>query len=276
MSSTPDRDYILGTHDEEIERLGLQHRVWRPYAWECWRTAGVTAGSRVVDLGAGPGYATVDLAEIVTPCGEVFAIERSAQFLAHAKNACAQRSLGQVQFQEADVMLDDLRPRDMDAVWCRWLASFVSDPALLVRKVAGMLRPGGRAMFHEYFDYAPWRAAPRRPALEEFTRMVMQSWRDAGGDPDVAVNFPPFLEAAGLKVIHKSPIVFAIGPDDYRWQWPKAFIKSGLDRLVSLGVADEGFAEEVRREFAEGEADPTAIMMTPIVLEIIAEKAGVH
>ncbi len=28
--STTDRDYVLGTHDEELERLGLQHRVWRP------------------------------------------------------------------------------------------------------------------------------------------------------------------------------------------------------------------------------------------------------
>jgi hypothetical protein len=24
-----DRDYVLGTEDEEIGRLGLQHRVWR-------------------------------------------------------------------------------------------------------------------------------------------------------------------------------------------------------------------------------------------------------
>lgn len=272
MASAPEKDYILGTHREEIERLGLQHRVWRPYAWECWRTAGVTAGSRVVDLGAGPGYATIDLAEIVTNEGEVFAIERSSHFLDQARERCHQRDLGHVRFQQADVMLDDLEPSGMDAVWCRWVASFVSDPNLLIQKVAGMLRPGGHAMFHEYFDYAPWRVAPRRPALEEFTRLVMQSWRDADGDPDVAVTMPPMLRDAGLDVVHKRPIVFAIGPDDYRWQWPKAFIKSGLDRLVSLGVTDEDFANEVRREFALAESDPTTIMMTPIVLEIIAQK----
>ena len=38
-----DRDYILGTHQEEISRLGLQHNVWRPVVLDCWKRAGVTA-----------------------------------------------------------------------------------------------------------------------------------------------------------------------------------------------------------------------------------------
>ncbi len=62
-----DRDYVLGTHEKELARLGLQHRVWRPVVLDCWQKAGITVGKRVLDVGAGPGYATVDLAEIVGP-----------------------------------------------------------------------------------------------------------------------------------------------------------------------------------------------------------------
>jgi hypothetical protein len=29
-SMSHERDYVLGTHDAEIARLGLQHRIWRP------------------------------------------------------------------------------------------------------------------------------------------------------------------------------------------------------------------------------------------------------
>jgi hypothetical protein len=47
-----ERDYVLGTHDEELARLGLQHRVWRPVVLDCWRKAGITVGSRVLDVGA--------------------------------------------------------------------------------------------------------------------------------------------------------------------------------------------------------------------------------
>ena len=75
------RHNVLGTHDEEIARLGLQHRVWRPTVLECWQRAGIGRGNRVIDVGAGPGFATLDLAEIVGPTGEVLAAERSSRFL---------------------------------------------------------------------------------------------------------------------------------------------------------------------------------------------------
>src|SRR5439155_11319771 len=71
-----DRDYLLGTHEEELARLGLQHRVWRPVVLDCWQRAGMTVGKRVLDVGAGPGYAAVDLAEIVGPTGKVIVLER--------------------------------------------------------------------------------------------------------------------------------------------------------------------------------------------------------
>lgn len=52
-----ERDYVLGTHDEEVDRLGLQHRVWRPQVLDAFRRAGTAPGSSVVDVGAGPGFA---------------------------------------------------------------------------------------------------------------------------------------------------------------------------------------------------------------------------
>jgi len=45
-----DRDYVLGTHDEELARLGLQHRVWCPVVLDCWQRAGLTVGKRVLDV----------------------------------------------------------------------------------------------------------------------------------------------------------------------------------------------------------------------------------
>src|SRR3984893_18976491 len=86
------RDYVLGTHDEEMARLGLQHEVWRAAVLDCWKRAGITARKRVLDLGAGPGYATLDLAKIVGPTGDVVALERSAKFVRSLRSRIADQS----------------------------------------------------------------------------------------------------------------------------------------------------------------------------------------
>ncbi len=272
MAGSGEHDYVLGTHREEIERLGLQHRVWRPHMLECWRRAGITAGSKVLDVGAGPGYATVDLAEIVGSAGEVHAVERSGNFVRYAREACAARGLSNVRFHEQDLMAGPLDTTGMDATWCRWVASFVSDPAKLVATIAQALRPGGVAIFHEYLDYRTWRLAPPCPPLESFVSEVMASWRASGGEPDVALSLPTLLEAAGLTVKHLEPKVFVIPPGDFIWKWPSAFEETNLQRLLELGRVDEAWARSVREALQEASACPKVLMITPMILEIVAER----
>ena len=272
MAGPGERDYVLGTHREEIERLGLQHRVWRPQVLECWRRAGITTGSRVLDVGAGPGYATLDLAEIVGPTGEVHDVERSGNFLQHASVACQARGLANVRFHEQDLMAGTLEVADMDATWCRWVASFVSDPAKLVATVARALRPGGVAIFHEYLDYRTWRLAPPCLPLESFVSEVMTSWRASGGEPDIALSLPTLLGAAGLAVTHLEPKIFVIPPADFIWKWPSAFVETNLLRLLELGRVDEAWVRSVREALRAAETEPKTLMITPMVLEIVAEK----
>src|SRR6202040_2648557 len=103
------------THDEEIERLGLQHLVWRRPMLDAWHRAGITRGSRVIDVGAGPGFATSDLADIVGPTGHILAVERSARFARAARDRCARRSARNVRIVELDLMHDAIEAGDFDA-----------------------------------------------------------------------------------------------------------------------------------------------------------------
>ncbi|HSH37629.1 MAG TPA: methyltransferase domain-containing protein [Chthoniobacterales bacterium] len=272
MSSSNDRDYILGTHDDEIARLGLQHRVWRNAVTDCWHRVGITHGWRVIDIGAGPGYATADLAEIVGPTGAVLGIERSARFLEAAHERCRRRGLANVEFREADLMEISLGELGFDASWCRWVASFVSSPGKLIGNIAGALRRGGIAIFHEYSDYETFRFMPIKPALESFSREVMASWKESGGEPNVARDLPELLRDAGFRVLEMIPRVRTVSQRDYTWQWPKSFVEINIARLEELGRVTPQQAAEVRREFAEVEADSEAWFTTPMFLEIVARK----
>jgi SAM-dependent methyltransferase len=268
-----ERDYVLGTHDEELARLGLQHRVWRPVVSECWQKAGITRGSRVLDVGAGPGYATIDLAEIVGPTGKVTALERSQKFVRHLQDAVHERSLSNVEIHELDLMTDELPKQDYDFSWCRWVASFVTDRALLVSKLDGVMRKGSIAIFHEYAHYRTWRFSPRLAAQERFAAEVEESWRAAGGEADVGLELPPLLTQNGFVIRSATPRLYGIRPSDEMWQWPSTFIPIGLARLQELGRIDAAFAAQMRAEFAAAEADPHSLMVTPLVLEIVAQKS---
>src|SRR5262250_3133372 len=143
-----ERDYVLGTREEELARLGLQHRVWRPVALDCWQRAGITVGKHVLDLGAGPGYAAIDLAEIVGPAGEVVALERSENFVRAMEQACRSRSFANVHIHQLDLVTGELPKGHYDFSWCRWVMSFVNDPAVLIRKLGDVMPPGSLAIFH--------------------------------------------------------------------------------------------------------------------------------
>jgi SAM-dependent methyltransferase len=267
-----ERDYILGTHDEELSRLGIQHRVWRPVALDCWQRAGITTGSRVLDVGAGPGYATVDLAEIVGPTGEVVALERSNKFVRAAQEVCRVRSITNVQIYELDLMIDDIPTARFDFAWCRWVICFVSDPRLALKKMAAALKKGGTAIFHEYGHYRTWRFAPPRPMMEQFKEHVIESWRASGGEPDIGAHLPSLLTESGFVLRSARPHIFCIRPNDYMWQWPATFIESYPARLREMGRIDEEFERALQAELADAGKSPNSLMLTPLVLEITAEK----
>lgn len=267
-----ERDYVLGTHEEELARLGLQHRVWRPVVLNCWQKAGITVGKRVLDIGAGPGYATVDLAEIVGSSGEVVALERSSNFAHALKETCRARSLTNVKIHELDLMTDDLPRGDYDFSWCRWVVSFVNDPALLVQKLARVMPRGAMSIFHEYGHYETWRFLPPLSNQEKFREHVIATWRESGGEPDGAATLPALLAENGFAIHSATPHIFCVRPTDYMWQWPAQFIEVYLPRLQEMGRINEEFAEKVRADLAGAEKNPNALMITPVVLEIVAKK----
>jgi SAM-dependent methyltransferase len=263
-----EKSYVIGTHEAEIERLGLQHRVWRPSVLKFWQLGGVTAGQTVLDAGAGPGYGAADLAEIVGPSGRVVAVERSRRFI----EAVTARALGNVEAVEADLLDYDWPEAVADRIWCRWVLAFVNDPAKVVRGMAKTLKPGGAVLIQEYWDYASWRLAPPSPAFEAYVAKVIASWRASGGEPDIGLALPKLFADAGLHIELVRPVVFTPHARDYAWHWPAAFARDFAQVMAAQGTLAPDEATEIGAILSRYETDPDAFMVTPGVLQVIARK----
>lgn len=269
-------DYVLGTHNDEHARLGMQHSLWRELVLDAWKRAGICTGTRVVDVGAGPGFATMDLADIVGGTGHVTAVEISSKFAQEVKDQANVRGLNNVSVHIVDLMHEDIplatAGAEFDAAWCRWVCMFVPDVGALVRRVHNALRAGGVAVFHEYVHYETYGLQPPTPGIDSFTQAAMKSFSARGGNANIAGTLLKELRQHGFEIMSIKPIARAARPHEPLWQWPAGFIRTYLPRLIELGQVDNAFTANVLAELAHAEQDPQSIMLTPTVLEIIARK----
>ena len=259
-------DYLLGTRDDEVARLGLQHRVWRDEMLAGFGAARFGAGQTILDVGAGPGFATADLADIVGPSGKVIALERSPNFLAEL-NA---RALPNVEVRATDIVEQGFGDAIADGAWTRWVLAFLANPEVAVANIARALKPGGIAVFHEYLDYEAWRLIPQPAEHRHYRDLVVKSWRDSGGEPDAALPLPDHLRAAGMELVSIRPMVSIISAADPMWQWPASFVAINAWRLHELGYCSAAEAESFATLLDR--AEPGTRMLTPVVAEIIAFK----
>jgi SAM-dependent methyltransferase len=182
------------------------------------------------------------------------------------------RGLRNVDASTVDLVTDPLPAAGADAVWIRWVLAFVSDPATVLAKLHAALRPGGVAVIHEYLDYGSFSILPDQPAIEDFKRLVVEDWRATGGEPDIGRALPALLPAAGFRIRSMQPIVETVRKGDLVWQWPTTWGRNYPRHLVEAGKVDQAWADRVTAAFDAAEADPNAVIITPMVLEIIAEK----
>ncbi len=98
------------------------------------------------------------------------------------------------------------------------------------------------------------------------------SWAATGGKADIGLDLPTYLAQNGFVVRSAVPRIYCVGPSDYMWQWPASFVGIGLARLQELGRIDAAFAAQVKEDLAEASAKADSLLITPLVLEIVAEK----
>jgi ubiquinone/menaquinone biosynthesis C-methylase UbiE len=270
--------YVLGTGDDELQRLGLQHRLWADAAHAAWKLAGINAGHAVLDVGCGPGYAACDLAEMVTRRGRVIGVDESQGFVDHLNAQAAARGLSQLAGLVGDAQEIDavVRAADgslaFDLAYVRWVLCFVPGPRAVIDGLAKLMKPGGRVVIHDYFNYASMTMAPRRASHDRVVAATDKSWRQRGGDPDVMARVPAMLAAAGFLVTHLSVHTRVARPGEPMWQWPDTWWRTFAPKLVAMGMLARGQQDELIADLDAMSRSGEGFIQCPPVYEVVAVK----
>ncbi|MDF1505708.1 methyltransferase domain-containing protein [Roseisolibacter sp. H3M3-2] len=270
--TTEDREYVLGTHDAELRRLGFQHQVWAGPTVAAWERAGFAPGQRLLDVGCGPGYATFDLADLVGERGHVLGVDVSQRFVAHLDAERARRGHANVEARLQDLAALDVAPASVDGAWARWVLCFVRDPAAVTARVARALRPGGAFVVMDYVHYEGFALAPGGGAAARVISAVAESFRRAGGDPNVGQSVPAHMRDAGLVVESVESVVRAARPGTALWEWPWSFFRNFLPGLVAAGGLSAEDHAAFEREWAARADDPAAFLLTPPMVVVVGRK----
>jgi SAM-dependent methyltransferase len=173
---------------DPVDFREAQHKNWDSAAagWNEWsefadsagahiserlvELAGVEAGSRVLDVGAGCGEPALTAARRAGPEGRVVATDISPEMLAFGRERASAAGLDNVEFMESDASSLDFPHASLDAAVSRWGIIFEPDAEAAAGRIRGFLKPGGRMAISSWGepDQVPFLSIPMKTTRELF------------------------------------------------------------------------------------------------------------
>jgi SAM-dependent methyltransferase len=264
-------EYILGTSDAELDRLAVQHEIWREVTTPFLDRLEIAPGARVLDAGSGPGFVSLELAERVGPRGKVVALDASPRWERHLSEIVRMRGLRQLEVRQGELESAALEEASYDLVFSRWVLSFVRDPRAIVARLARALRPGGRLAIEDYNHEGVSLFPPSRGFVAA-VRAGREWYTRSGGDVWIAGRLPGDLRAAGLTLTDVKANVLAGGPGSPAFRWADAFFPVYAPRWAEQGLMNEADLSLFQAEWEERKRDPEALFFSPIVVDLAARK----
>ena len=167
---------MTGSVVEQAFQKDLSHLSWNEVYARQTRRAGLVAewmdalhleaGDRVLEVGSGPGYVSLRLAERVGSEGVVYAVDRSAEALAYLARLQGERGVRQIRRLVADAAALDGAEVRADSALVSMVLHHAEDPAGILRNLHTLLPPHALIVVAEFHPAGPCEeGAPRASRL---------------------------------------------------------------------------------------------------------------
>ena len=131
-------------------------------------------GERVLEVGPGTGYYTLDMAEWLGPSGQVEIVDLQQEMLDHTIRRADERGLANVTATHGDAQRLPYPDASFDAAYLVAVLGEIPDQDAALTELTRVLRPGGRLVVGELFGDPHWVSPGKLRARCERAGLVLE------------------------------------------------------------------------------------------------------
>lgn len=209
----------------------------------------LTKDATLLDIGAGPGTITADLAQRVA---HVVATEIDTQTVSITRQTISELDIDNVDFSVEDVCSLSFPDDTFDFAHAHQVLQHVSDPVQGLREMRRVVKPGGTVAVRDS-DYSGFVWFPESPQLGEWMRLYQQAARDNGGDPDAGRRLKSWALEAGFSKVWASSSTWCYSTEQETQWWSSVWAERIVESDIARQLVDSKLATLTElREIAEG------------------------
>jgi SAM-dependent methyltransferase len=269
------RRYILDGSDEDLRRLLRIAEMSGEMARAAFGRLGVQQGWTAIDCGCGPIGGLAVMAEMVGPGGRIVGVDFNPAAVQRARGVVSALELGNVEVVAGD--LHQLDPAALggpfDLAYSRLFLMHQADPVRTLRRIAGLLRPGGWLVAQEALRIPTPRSHPHLEALTGYWNLIYELLDRAGVPSGIVEDLPRSAREAGFEIAGMSGCFLTADPEMVLGLHA-ATLAAARERAIQSGIAADR-VDDLVRDIRAAVDDGYEWVSSPFYLDLALRKPTV-